>query len=292
MKSFFIKKIENTLLNILAKNNQSIKREINNNQILQKQLFAFYQSLKNDRKKLPIFKNTGFRVFSQNDEDGLFLYIFALIGFTNKICIDIAFGSPYGANVTNLICNWDFTGLLIEGKNTEDSINFFGTHPDTWIYPPKIIKAWVTKDNVNQLIKDNGIVGEIDLFSLDLDGIDYWILKNLNVVSPRVIILEYMNIFGPNIAVTVPYKSDFDRSNIHPDFFGASLGAFVKLGKKKGYRLVGCNKYGFNAFFMRNDLGKKEFPEVSISSCLNHPVVLEGRKNRLPAVKNLGWIAV
>ena len=101
-----------------------------------------------------------------------------------------------------------------------------------------------------------------------------------------------MNIFGPNIAVTVPYKSDFDRSNIHPDFFGASLGAFVKLGKKKGYRLVGCNKYGFNAFFMRNDLGKKEFPEVSISSCLNHPVVLEGRKNRLPAVKNLGWIAV
>ncbi|MCJ7636553.1 MAG: hypothetical protein MUO21_03605, partial [Nitrososphaeraceae archaeon] len=73
--------------------------------------------MKKRKLPLPNFQDTGFRVYSQNDEDGLLLYIFSLIGFTNKICLDIAFASPYGANTTNLICNWGFTGLLIEGSD-------------------------------------------------------------------------------------------------------------------------------------------------------------------------------
>lgn len=78
-------------------------------------LYFHYQYLKQAGMPLPRFRDTGFRVYSQNDEDGLLLYIFPLIGITDRRCVDIAFGSPFGANTTNLICNWGFTGLLVEG---------------------------------------------------------------------------------------------------------------------------------------------------------------------------------
>ena len=77
-----------------------------------------------------------------------------------------------------------------------------------------------------------------------------------------------------------------------PNFFGASLSAFVKLGKKKGYRLVGCNRYGYNAFFIREGIGEKELPEIPIAECFKHPKVIRGMRERFPAVKDLPWVEV
>lgn len=288
--------LKNILYLLTHKNNNNefpdLRPDFYYNQITQRQLFFHYQNLKSQHLHLPRFSDTGFRVYSQNDEDGLLIFIFALIGFTNKVCVDIAFASPDGANVTNLICNWGFTGLLIDGSDMNESKKFFQTHKDTWIYPPKIVQTWVTKKNINNILKENKITGEIDLLSLDLDGVDYWIWKTIDVISPRVVVLEYMNIFDATTSVTVPYKEDFNRYDIHEDFFGASIAAFVKLGKSKGYRLIGCNKYGFNAFFLRNDIGRNFLPTVSAASCLEHPQAKDGRKTRLPQVKNLGWIKV
>ena len=259
-----------------------------NNQVSQKQLFLYYQGIKSQGLPLPQFCDTGFRVYSQNDEDGLLVYIFSLIGFTNKICVDMAFGSPYGANTTNLICNWGFYGLLVEDGSSPTT--FFNTHKDTSIFPPKLQHAWITAENVNELCLKNGIEGEIDFFSLDMDGVDYWVWKSLNAISPRVIVVEYQDILGPEKALAVPYRPDFDRFKVHEDFFGASLPAFVKLGKEKGYRLVGVNKYGFNAFFIKNGSGAEVLPEIKASECFTHPKVKSGIKDRYPAVKDLPWV--
>lgn len=266
------------------------KQDIYNTQALQRQLFLHYQNLKNQRLQLPKFQDTGLRVYSQNDEDGLLLYIFSLIGFTNKICVDMAFGSPYGANTTNLICNWGFHGLLVEGRGV--STGFFESHKDTFIFPPKLQQSWITTENVNKLCSKNGIEGEIDLFSLDMDGVDYWIWKNLEIISPRVVVVEYLDILGHEKALTVPYKPDFNRFDVHEDFFSASLPAFIKLGKEKGYRLVGVNKYGFNAFFIKNGLGEDILPEIKASECFNHPKVKSGIKERYALVKDLPWVEV
>ena len=70
---------------------------------------------------------------------------------------------------------------------------------------------------------------------------------------------------------------------------GASLPAFVKLGKKKGYRLVGCQGYGFNAFFVRNDVGQDIFTEVPAERCFSHPFASWAHDKLLPMVKNLEW---
>ncbi len=134
-------------------------------------------------------------------------------------------------------------------------------------------------------------MGGIDLFSLDIDGVDYWIWKALEVVKPRVVVAEYQDIWGEK-SVTIPYKPDFCRYDIHPDYCSASLPAIVKLAKEKGYRLVGCNRLGYNAFFIKNGIGEKIFPEITVKECLVHPKVISGQKNRLPAVKKYKWVEI
>jgi hypothetical protein len=75
-----------------------------------------------------------------------------------------------------------------------------------------------------------------------------------------------------------------------PNFCGASLPAFVKLGQKKGYRFVGCNRLGYNAFFVLNPFGEDQIPETDIRECFKHPKVLWGMKERYPTVKDLPWV--
>lgn len=271
-----------------------IEKEKIKSNVSQTQLYLYYQLLRNMKLPLPKFEDTGFSVYSQNDEDGLLLYIFSLIGSTNKMCVDVGSGSPYGGNTANLILNRGWGGLLIEGNENaaKQATQFYASHPDTHIYPPKVINAWVTAENINDLIQENELSGEVDLFCLDLDGVDYWILKALNVIQPRVILVEYMNIFDSEQSVTVPYSPDFNRFDTHPDYLGASLSAFVKLGREKGYRLVGCNRYGFNAFFIRSGIGEDVFPEITAAQCLRHPQAIDGNKNRLPQVINYEWVEV
>lgn len=272
-----------------------------NSQITQRQLSLHYQFIRDQGMVLPSFEDTGFRVYSQNDEDGLLHYIFSLIGTTNKLCLDVAYAGPHGANTTNLLCNFGWHGLLIEGdrQGVENSRRFFASHDDTKIFLPQIVCSWVTAENINELCRQHDLTGEIDLFSLDMDGVDYWVWKALDAVAPRVVVVEYLDILGPDRAVTVPYQADFVASRPENaligepyDYFGASLPAFVKLGKEKGYRLVGVNKYGFNAFFVREGIGEEWLPEVAAHTCFSHPKVRKGIKTRYPKVKNMEWVDV
>jgi hypothetical protein len=114
------------------------------------------------------------------------------------------------------------------------------------------------------------MTGEIDLFSLDVDGMDYWMWKALIVASPRVVVVEYQTDWGSDNSVTVPYSPTFvaDLSSL-PYYCGCSLPAWVNLGREKGYRLVGCNGSNYNAFFVRNDVGVDVLPEVDAADCIN-----------------------
>lgn len=267
-----------------------------NSQVAQRQLFHHYRFLVHSGMSLPGYSETGFRVFSQNDEDGILLYIYALIGFTNRQLLDIAFAIPFGANSTNLLCNWGFHGLLLEGNSAgvESSRKFFSAHPDTNILPPTIECAWVTAENINQILSKHRLCGEIDLFSLDVDGVDYWLWKALTVVQPRVVVVEAAAFLGRNLSITVPYRPDFNRFTINEWFCGASIPAFIKLGREKGYRLVACNRLGFNLFFVRNDLAGDLLPEIRVSDCFSfEPEELkERRRERFRSVMRFGWIEV
>lgn len=262
---------------------------INSSQVVQRQLYQTYRSL--NRRELK-FQDAGFRVYSQADEDGLLLYIFSKIGFTNKLCVDLGSNSPFDSNVTNLLCNWNFQGLLIEGGDICESVDFYATHSDTRYAPPKVVKKWITAENINTIISENNYKGEIDLLSLDIDGVDYWIWKNISVIKPRVVILEYMNIFNHSTSVSVPYDPAFVKNSNVPNFFGASLQAFVKQGNIKGYRLVGCNKYNYNAFFVRKDIRCPDLPTVTPEKCLHSFSTINTRLYDNKYAKAHGWVEV
>ena len=246
--------------------------------------------------KLPTFDEVEFRLYSQNGEDGILLYIFSLLGTTNKKVVEICAGYGMQCNSANLIINHGWIGLLFDGNknNVEKGIEFYKHHPDTFNWPPKFVRSWITAENINSLIKDNGFEGEIDLLSIDIDGMDYWLWKAIDVISPRVVVVEYQDILGPDRSVTVPYSPNFvaEFTELGPNYCGASLKAFTKLAKEKGYRLVGCQRYGYNAFFIKNDIGKNIFPEIPIDDCFTHPKVINGIKARFPLVKDKEWIEV
>lgn len=242
---------------------------------------------------LPIHQ-VGWRAFSQFDEDGILLYIFAVIGSTNRLAVEI--GADCGgdffefpeSNITNLLVNHNWHGLIIDAsaKNIKKLARFFRNCRNTTYQPPVLQQALVNRQNINQLIIGAGIKGEIDLFSLDVDSNDYWLLQALTVIKPRVLVLEFNQFWQSKDSVTIPYQEDavaFTKlRTANPDYFGASLLAMVKLAKQKGYRLVALNSFGHNAFFVRANLGKKYLPTLQVKQT----------KISFPKSKNLEWVRV
>ena len=293
-----LKKVKN-LLSIIRKipNIERLLTEkpLDTQQIIQKQIFYQLQAVKNCNT--PPIKDAGFSVFSQFDEDGILLYIFAKIGFTNKYCLDIAFANPDGANTTNLLLNWGFNGLLICGDEKERlfSENYFKSNRNTWLLPPRIVNSWVTMENIKDTLLQNHVPNIIDFFSLDMDGVDYYILQEvLKIVQPRVIVVESQNVWKTERSVTVRYSNDFNRFNTHEDYCGASIPAFVKLMKANNYKLVACNKYGFNLFFIKENLGGDYLPEIKANDCIaNLPsYYIDELDKRRKEIENLDWVEV
>jgi hypothetical protein len=103
------------------------------------------------------------------------------------------------------------------------------------------------------------MTGEVDVLGIDIDYNDYWVWKAIEVIKPRLVIIEYNASLRPPLSLVVPYKPDHTWTG--GNFFGASLEALVRLGRAKGYRMVGCCFAGVNAFFVREDLCGDRFLE-------------------------------
>lgn len=267
--------------------------------IAQVQLRLAYRALVDGRRPLPSLRDVGFSVNSQSDEDGILLFLFSVIGVSTRRCVEICAGDGIESNTANLILNHGWHGLLADGEeaSVERGRRFFAESPFTYVYPPVFVCSWVTRSNITELLRTNGFSGEIDLLSLDLDGVEYWIWDALDGVRPRIVVVEYADILGPDRSWTVPYADDFCALKYPmtagtPNFTGASLQAYVKLARRKGYRLVGVNRYGYNAFFVQNGLADDLIPEIDPRDCFSHPKVVWGMRERFPTVRDLPWVEV
>lgn len=251
-------------------------------QIAQVQLIQQYQALAK-KNELPNIQTTGFRVFSQFEEDGILLYIFSIISFTHKTFVEIGSDDGINSNSANLYFNHSFNGLFIDGNPTaiKRGQKFYSKYPHPWFYKPKFECAKVTAENINELIIKNGLSGEIGLLSIDIDGNDYWVWKAIEAVQPQVVIIETHVEFGLN-NIVVPYNPNYVYPGKHPIYHGASPVAMANLGKAKGYRLVAANQLGFNFIFVKNGLADTLIPEVTVESVLQHPSVKEGYKKFEP----------
>jgi hypothetical protein len=115
----------------------------------------------------------------------------------------------------------------------------------------RVQRAFIDRHNINGLIRPH-YTGEIDLISIDIDGNDIYILDSLEVISPRVVVIEYNAKFPPPMSVAQKYNAAHRWRGT--DYGGSSLEVLTKIAGRKGYSLVGCNVTGVNAFFVRSDL--------------------------------------
>ncbi len=237
-------------------------------QVLEKQLRILTEHLAQDRSPTLVPKTQfhapinahELKVFSQNGEDGILLYLFSKIGSVSNTFVEFGIGDGSECNTADLSINFGWRGLLMdcESRNVNAARRFYDDELRTASDRIQIIECMVTAENINDVLATNGFQGEIDLLSIDIDGNDYWVWKAIDVVNPRVVVCEYNACFGCDRAITVAYDPVFDRRAKHPSllYFGASLPALTALAKTKGYVLAGCDQHGVNAFFVRQDLAE------------------------------------
>jgi hypothetical protein len=207
------------------------------------------------RGVLPDIKEAEFKVFSQFGEDGILQYLIHQTGLPPELNTFVEFGveNYTEANTRLLLINNNWRGLIIDGSSS--NIEYCKSSSIYWKHEITAITAFIDADNINQLVSQGGLTGDIGILSIDIDGNDYWVWERLNVVNPIIVVCEYNAVFGAGNAITVPYDPHFVRGNAHYShlYFGCSLKALQILGKKKGYSLVGTTSVGNNAFFVRND---------------------------------------
>jgi len=221
------------------------------------------QDLRRRRDSIQTINDAEFRIYSQWGEDGIICYLIESIPIKNKFFVEFGVENYEESNTRFLLTYYNWRGLIIDSN--ERYIKQIKSSEIYWRYDLKAINAFITKDNINDILKKNMTFDDIGLLSIDIDGMDYWVWEKIDVIKPRILICEYNALFGYKKAIVVPYCNDFNRFKAHYSglYFGASLKALVTLSKKKGYIFVGCNKNGNDAFFIRNDI-KGNLKEVSI----------------------------
>jgi hypothetical protein len=219
--------------------------------------------------------DVGFSVFSEFEEDGILIYLFAAMGAGNRRLVEIGCGDGLQNNSTNLIVNHRWTGLLIDADDSNIAIarSYFKNHKATKLLPPSVLQAFVSPENVNSLLTESGITDkEVDLLSIDIDSVDLWVLEALEVIRPRVIVVEINARWEADEAMTTPRDAN-DAPQFHSEcgmiYGGASLAAYHKLLGRRGYRLVASNEMATNVFFVREDCAPDYLPPIHPKEILN-----------------------
>ncbi|MGF9562907.1 FkbM family methyltransferase [Neorhizobium sp. BT27B] len=270
-----------------------IKRNIlpNDDAALQKLMMATWAA---DPKSVLDYADllaSGFRVFSQNDEDGVLLRIFSKIGMTNRYVLEIGSncsGSDIGIpeNLSaNLIIHHGWHGVVVELDPVEcekmryffsrnlATKHFHMTEGERHSYfSPNILQREVTPDNIDALFAEARAPAEPDLFIIDIDGGDYAVMESLSTVRPRVVVVEFEKRFRERFCVVQPDRANFSRR--YPQSGTASLSAWQALMGARGYALTAIATCGFNAFFVRNDLAEGQFAPLSADAAFDqHPLL-------------------
>lgn len=167
------------------------------------------------------------------------LAIFDTIGFTNKKYLE--FGATEFHNNSQILHDkHGFTGVLWNGSTSACSYS-------------QIFQEFITIENIKELCAKYEVPNEPDFVSIDIDGNDWHVWRELNkVCRPRVLVIEHAGQFPPGDDRVMPYNSDhvWDGSCYH----GASIEALYLLGRALGYSLVCSDNVGVNLFFVRDDL--------------------------------------
>ena len=203
-----------------------------------------------------------YSIFSQTDEDSIIDEVIKRLNIKNGNFIELGVGNGAQNNTLNLLAQ-GWKGIWIGNEN------LIFNPGEKLLY----VKTWITKKNINSLIKENlHFFGndddlektEIDLVSIDLDGNDYYIWESILSygIKPKIIVAEYNGNFGPRALWKMPYNEKNNWKLRRDNYFGASFATLNKLFEKYGYELICCNSdTGVNLFLVKKEY-RLEFSEI------------------------------
>lgn len=254
------------LLNIkvyLIKLLESIYLKISRNQFIElKSIYGYGLMIQQKSVALEVrdLADVEFKVFSQFGEDGILNYLCNLIEIDAPRIVEFGAGEFLECNSKFLISNRNASAFLVD-SNKKLLDNVFSSEY-MWKSTIHTKIDWVTKDN-SQTIFYEGLkfLGGVDIFSIDLDGNDYWILEQLPLEGVKIVVLEINPILGHELALTIPYKSDFERYAFHHSgmYYGMSALAAITLMANKGFDFMGSNRVGHNLFFCKKNISNSGF---------------------------------
>jgi hypothetical protein len=218
-----------------------------------------------------------FKIFSQWGEDGIIQFLIANLAIRHRTFIEFGVEDFFEANCRFLLMKDNWSGYVIDGSPS--NIERLRSSYFYWRYPLQSKAAFITRENIDALLAESGFDREPGILSVDIDGVDYYVLEALRDWRPSILIVEYNAVFGSRRAVTVPYDPQFQRTRRHHSnlYYGASLPAFLSLANERGYALVGVNSVGSNAFFVRRDLLNDVVCEVDAAACFRDSTFRESR---------------
>jgi hypothetical protein len=189
------------------------------------------------------------RVFSQNGEDGVIAEILSRVGVGPRWFVEFGIGTGHQGNCVLLADVYGWNGLFCE----PDPEGYAGLQAKYRANPRvRTDPQAITPGNIEAVFERHGVPEDLDVLSIDVDTIDYWIWKAVARYRPRLVVIEYNGSLSVDEALVYPYDDNarWDETA----YYGSSLGAFRQLGAEKGYRLAHTELNGVNAFFVRDDL--------------------------------------
>ena len=236
-------------------NSNQLQSSVINQNILLGKLLSRQNILQAD-KIINNIHQSEFKVFSQWGDDGIIQFLVNYLDIRTKSFVEFGVENYQEANTRFLLMNNNWKGLIMDGSS--QNISSVKKENLYWQYNLKAVSEWITQDNINTILQEQGFTGEIGLLHIDIDGNDYWVWKEINAVNPIIVIVEYNSVFGSNNPWTIPYQKEFYRTNAHYSnlYYGSSLLSLCDLATEKGYSFIGCNSSGNNSYFVRNDFMK------------------------------------
>jgi hypothetical protein len=228
----------------------------------------------------PALREHEFRVFSQWGEDGIIDHLVRHVAIPRRFFVEFGVETYREANTRFLLTHQAWHGLILDGN--ERDIATIRKDPICWRHHLAVAHAFITRENINELLEKHGAAGPIGLLSIDVDGNDYWIWEAITVSQPAIVVMEYNALLGSERAVTIPYDPAFSRATAHWShlYMGASLPALVRLGTRKGYAFVGTNRAGNNAFFIEKPRLPAGWRELTVAEGFTPPQFREARNEK------------
>jgi hypothetical protein len=243
-----------------------------------------YNQITQNRKNyenIKDIKSAEVKIFSQNGEDGILDYLLYKLNLTPNSTnfIEIGVGDYREANTRFIYTLYHPKGVIVDciekmNLNVKKNVNL-------WKGDLRICNTKVTSDNIEKILSEHCDFN-IDIFSIDIDSVDYWIIKKLKKNISKIFVAEFNPVFGSKLKVTVPNIDGFERNKYHYSnlCYGMSLRALIDIMKEKNYYFLGTNLQKMNAFFISNDYKKSEFFENIIVSDLKNYVDSNIRDSR------------